>query len=255
MLIKIIKTELLKSRRSSAVRVTLIGSAFIPFVFLMMYVFKPDNFIASISPNPWIEHFINGFQSGAAFLLPMFIILITSLVTQIETSNNAWKQVFTSPVSITSVILAKFIMVQLIIISCFILFDLYMAITAVTANLIIPGYNFFSTHADLNAIFMYSLKIYLATLGISAIQFWISLRFKNYILPLGIGMALLITGMIVLRWEYIYLFPYAYPLLSFMTSVKLHQNWVVQHEYFSICFAVPVLVLAIIDVNRFKEKG
>ena len=68
-------------------------------------------------------------------------------------------------------------------------------------------------------------------------------------------MALLITGMIVMRWEYIYLYPYAYPMLSFMASVKLHQNWVVQHEYISVCYAVPILVLAIIDVNMFKEKG
>ncbi len=255
MLIKVIKAEFLKSKRSAAVRLTLIGSAFIPFVFLLMYVFKPEHFIESVSPNPWIEHYVGGFQSGAVFLLPMFIILITSLVTQIETRNNAWKQVFTSPVSVTSVIIAKFVLIQVIIISCFILFDIYMAISALTANLINPGYNFFSTHADLNAILMYSLKIYLATLGISAIQFWISLRFKNYILPLGIGMALLITGMIVLRWEYIYLYPYAYPMLSFMTSVKLHQNWVVQNEYISACYAVFVLVLAIIDVNRFKEKG
>ena len=255
MLIKVIKAELLKSKRSAAVRLTLIGSAFIPFVFLIMYVFKPDHFIASVSPNPWIEHYVGGFQSGAVFLLPMFIILITSLMTQIETRNNAWKQVFASPVSITSVILAKFIIVQAIIISCFILFDVYMGLSAVAANLINPGYNFLSTHIDMNAVLMYTLKIYLATLAISAIQFWISLRFKNYILPLGIGMALLITGMIVMRWEYIYLYPYAYPMLSFMASVKLHQNWVVQHEYISVCYAVPILVLAIIDVNMFKEKG
>jgi len=255
MLTSIIKTEFIKSKRSASLRLTVIGSAFIPFVFLMMYIFKPEHFIKALSVNPWIEHFTGGYQSGAAFLLPMFIILITSLVTQTETKNNAWKQVFTSPVSISSVILAKFVMIQVIIVSCFILFDVYMGLTAVLANVINPGYNFFSSHIDMNAILMYTLKIYTATLAISAIQFWISLRFKNYILPLGIGMALLITGMIVMNWEYIYLYPYAYPLLTFMTSIKLNQNWLVRHEYISMCYAVVFVILTILDVNRFKEKG
>lgn len=255
MLISLIKTEFIKSKRSASVRLTVLGSAFIPFIFLIMYVFKPEHFTKELSVNPWIEHFVGGYQSGAAFLLPMFIILITSLVTQTETKNNAWKQVYASPVSITSVILAKFIMVQVIIVSCFILFDLYMGLSAVSANLIIPGYNFFSSHLDMNAVFMYTLKLYTATLAISSIQFWISLRFKNYILPLGIGMALLITGLIVMRWEYIYLYPYAYPLLTFMTSIKINQNWLVKHEYISMGYAVVIMLLTIIDVNRFKEKG
>jgi lantibiotic transport system permease protein len=255
MLTSIIKTEFLKSKRSASVRLTVLGSAFIPFVFLMMYIFKPEHFIKALSVNSWIEHYVSGYQSGAAFLLPMFIILITSLVTQTETKNNAWKQVYASPVSITSVVLAKFIMVQVIIISCFILFDLYMGLTAIAANIINPGYNFFSSHLDMNAVMMYSLKIYAATLAISAIQFWISLRFKNYILPLGIGMALLITGLIVMNWEYIYLYPYAYPLLTFMTSISLGQNWLVKHEYISICYTLAILILTLFDVNRFKEKG
>jgi hypothetical protein len=255
MLTSIIKTEFIKSKRSASLRLTVIGSAFIPFIFLMMYIFKPEHFIKALSVNPWIEHYVGGFQSGAAFLLPMFIILITSLVTQTETKNNAWKQVFTAPVSITSVILAKFVMIQVIILSCFVLFDVYMGLTAVIANLINPGYNFFSSHLDMNAVLMYTLKIYTATLAISAIQFWISLRFKNYILPLGIGMALLITGLVVMRWEYIYLYPYAYPLLTFMTSIKLNQNWLVRHEYISMCYALIILLLTILDVNKFKEKG
>lgn len=255
MLISIIKTEFIKSKRSASARLTVIGSAFIPFVFLMMYVFKPEHFIKALSENPWIVHFLNGYQSGAAFLLPMFIILITSLVTQTETKNNAWKQVYASPVSITSVILAKFIMVQIIIISCFLLFDIYMGLSAAAANIINPGYNFFSSHLDMNAVFMYTMKLYISTLAISAVQFWISLRFKNYILPLGIGMALLITGFIVMRWEYIYLYPYAYPTLTLMTSVSLHENWLVKHEYISMGYALVVLLLTTFDVNRFKEKG
>jgi len=255
MLTSIIKTEFLKSKRSASVRLTLIGSAFIPFIFLMIYIFKPEHFMKALAVNPWIEHYLNGYQSGTAFLLPMFIILITSLVTQTETKNNAWKQVYASPVSITSVVLAKFIMVQVIIISCFILFDLYMGLTAVAANIVNPGYKFFSSHLDMNAVLMYTLKIYTATLAISAIQFWISLRFKNYILPLGIGMALLITGLIVMNWEYIYLYPYAYPLLTFMSSIKQNQNWLVKHEYISMGYALVILLLTIVDVNRFKEKG
>jgi hypothetical protein len=59
------------------------------------------------------------------------------------------------------------------------------------------------------------LKIFLATLGMASVQFFISQQSKNLILPLGIGIAGLISFMILVQgWEYASYHPYGYAILS-----------------------------------------
>ena len=54
---------------------------------------------------------------------------------------------------------------------------------------------------------------FVASLGIVGIQFWLSFRFKNFIVPLGIGMTLVIVGLIASRAPEAIYFPYAYNVL------------------------------------------
>jgi hypothetical protein len=40
------------------------------------------------------------------------------------------------------------------------------------------------------------VKAYIAGLGLSAIQFWMGLRFKSFLIPIGVGVLCFILGMI-----------------------------------------------------------
>ncbi|WP_315817522.1 hypothetical protein [Paraflavitalea speifideaquila] len=62
--------------------------------------------------------------------------------------------------------------------------------------------------------------MYVSILAVTVIQYWISLRLKNYIAPVGIGLALLITGLVVIQWEHIRYYPFAYTMLTYFTDLN-----------------------------------
>lgn len=215
------RAELLKTKRSASFWLSVFGALFIPVIFFMMYYFKPAVFILQLNPvDPWQSHFTRGWQSLSAFLLPMFIILVCSLIPQIEYKYNAWKQVFSSPQSLGNIFFSKFVTIHLMIIFCFILFNVFMILSAVSVNAVNADFPFFNHPINWQSLLRLSFKTYISILGISAIQYWLSLRFKNFIAPIGIGLALLITSIILIQWEHIYKFPMHFQSLHLFPSAN-----------------------------------
>jgi lantibiotic transport system permease protein len=250
-----IRSEAIKAKRSSAFWLSVLGAAFLPFTFLLMYYFKPSHFISALKLNPWTLHFIQGWQALSAFLLPMFIILTCSLITQIEYKNNSWKQVFASPQTIGEIFFSKFLTIHFMILFCFLLFNLFMILSAIIANTLNKGYSFFSHSIDWIALAKMNFKTYISILAISAIQYWLSLRFKNFIAPIGIGLAILITALVILNWEHIYKVPYAYPLLTFQSIQGKKAHLLQNHEWNSIGYFIFFTALAFADMKYRKERG
>jgi len=139
----------------------------------------------------------------------------------------------------------------------FVLFNLFLVGGAILANLIHKEFTFLSRSLEINSILKMNLKSFVSLLGIISIQYWLSLRIKNFIVPIAIGLGLLITAMIVQQWEHIYKVPYAYSFLTFLTMKRtliggpLFQN----HELNSMCWFVAVTVLAFLDMRFRKERG
>ena len=252
-----LQTEILKTKRSAAFWVCLLGSGFIPAIFTLMYSLRPDKFVSQFKVQPWESHFISGWQAFSAFLLPMFVILVCSMIPQIEYKNNTWKQVFASPQSIGNIFFSKLSTILLMILFLFVMFNVFMIGGALLANLIHKEYPFFSHGAQWDLILKMNLKSFISLLGIISIQYWLSLRVKNFIVPIAIGLALLITAMIILQWEHISKVPYAFPFLTFSSIAKggvkkiLFQN----HEMNSIGYFAFFTMLAFLDMRYRKERG
>ena len=130
-----------------------------------------------------------------------------------------------------------------------------MILAAVAANTLNKEYSFFSHSIDWVALSRMTLKTYISILGISAMQYWLSLRFKNFVVPIGIGLAFLITSLVILNWEHIYKIPYAYPLLTFQSIMAKKTHFLENHEWNSIGYFVFFTVLAFADMNYRKERG
>lgn len=254
-LIHSIQSDIIKTKRSSAFWLSLIGSIFIPIIFFLMYTFKPEPFIKDLGENPWFVHFNRGWQSLSGFLLPMFVILTCSLMMQIEYKNNTWKQVFASPQTLSNVFFSKMISIHAMIIFCILLFNVFMIASALMANLLNSKFLFLSRSFALTAVLKMSLKTYVSILAILAIQYWLSLRLRNFIAPIGIGLGLLITSLILMQWEHIDKMPYAFPLLTFMKGKPEGSSFFLRHEYYSMGMFVVLTGLALWDLSRRKERG
>lgn len=250
------RAEWLKTKRTAAAWITLAGAAFIPFTFFLMYVSKPDHFVAELTNDPWSKIIYQSWQAASVFLLPMYVILATSLIVQIEYRSNAWKQVYASPRSYTDIYFSKFIVIQAMIISCFLLFNVFIILAGYVTSLINAQYLFKQNSIPFKQLFILSAKLYISSLAITAIQYWLSLRLKNYIAPLGVGLALLVVGIIILRWENIHYYPYAYTALSFFRGSNPGASSALgKNEWFALGWFGLVLLLGFIDSIAKKEHG
>jgi len=253
------KAELIKTRRSASFWLSLIGSGVIPLIFFLMYVIEPKN-ADRYQVKPWELHFTQGWQAFAAFLLPMFVILICSLIPQIEYKNNTWKQVFASPQSVGNIFFSKYLSIIIMILFLFLMFNVFMILSGAVPNIFYSKYAFLKSSIDWGALLKLNFKTFVSLLGIISIQYWIGLRFRNFIVPIGIGLGLLVCSMILLQWAHVDKVPYAFPLRTFMTSVSKDKSELAgpllqNHELNSIGYFIFFSVLAFLDMRFRKERG
>jgi hypothetical protein len=196
-----VRAEIIKTKRSASFWLSILGATVIPLIFFLAYILKP----AEAYSNTWGIHFLQGWQVFNAFLLPMFVILICSLIPQIEYKNSAWKQVFASPQTIGNIFFSKYLTILIMILFLFLVFNILMVLSAVVPNLFFRKYTFLSNSIDWMQLVRLNLKTFISLLAIISFQYWLSLRFRNFIVPIGIGLGLLVTSLILyqLRWEHI----------------------------------------------------
>jgi len=249
------KAEFLKSKRTAAFWLTIVGAAFVPLVSSLRLIARPDRFIPVFEKDPWKLVINDNWEAGAFFMLPMYVILVTSLIVQTEYKNNTWKQVYASPRTLADIFFSRFVVIHTLILSAFILFNVFILFMACTVNLVHKGYTFFDHPVPWNTLLTLTLKIYFSVLAITAIQYWLSLRFKNFIIPLGIGVGLLITGFMIHQWDKLYCYPYMYPIIFFLREFQKNQEFINKAQVFDTIWFSVVLLIAYWDMATRKEKG
>ena len=254
------KAEIIKTKRSASFWLSLTGSIVIPLIFFLIYTLRPDRNYEKLQVKPWEIQFLQGWQAFASFLLPMFVILICSLIPQIEYKNNSWKQVFASPQSIGNIFFSKYAAIVIMILFLFLMFNIFMILAGVVPNLIFSKYAFLKNSIDWAALLKLNFKTFVALLGIVSIQYWMGLRFRNFIVPIGIGLGFLVTAMILSSWEHIDKVPYAFPFLTFTSSMTENRTELAgpllqNHELNSIGYFIFFTTLAFLDIRFRKERG
>jgi hypothetical protein len=182
-----LRSEILKTKRTASLYFTLIGAAVVPVIFLMNVLLDEDG-IDATRKNPLNALFkLLSEMNGLAFF-PWFIILICTLLPQIEYRNNTWKQVFTSPQTKADVFMAKFVNIHLLMLLFMVSTHLFMFIAIVFASSIKPALGFFNHPLDGRTVFLNAANAYVTMLAVCAIQFWIGLRFKILLFPLPLAL-------------------------------------------------------------------
>jgi hypothetical protein len=251
------RAEVLKTKRTASVWLTVLGAGFIPSLFFFGFIFKPGGAIKQLAAAPWTTHFMWGWYALSSFLFPMYIILICSLIPQIEYKNNTWKQVFAAPQSVGTIFFSKFLTIQFMIVFFFLLFNGFMLGCGILVNLFNPKFTFLDHTVPWSDLIKLNLKTYTSILGISAIQYAVSLRFKNFITPIGIGLALLIAALLGsdLHWSHIFKMPYAHPLLTLKYMAGKDRPFLENHEWNALLFCIAFLAIGFLDTRFRKEKG
>jgi len=160
-----------------------------------------------------------------SLLLPMLIVFIGYSVNSIEHKADTWKTLFSLPISKFAVYSAKYFYAMFLVFLCLTLFVLFTVSFGNLLGMIKPELKFhdYDMSGVLSQLYF---KLFLSSLGILSIQFLLSLLFRDFLKPMGIGFVATITGVILVanQWKYDYLFPYSHPMLALSALPQHHSH-------------------------------
>ena len=247
------RNELIKLKKTFAFWLSIISALIVPLLSLVIGFFKTKMLIPGEGVNPWDDFMMKQITSAIPFLVPMFIVLFTSLILQIEHKSFGMKHLFSLPIPKWSIYFGKLSVVLLSVVGTYAYFFIAILISGGLLGFVHPDLRFLDMQPD----YMSNIKLlgtsFMASLGIVGIQFWMSFRFKNFIAPLGVGMTLVVVGLIISRDPDSIYFPYAYNALSIAMgdTVPLLYGFSKISIYSVSCFVI-VSVLGYLDIRRLN---
>jgi lantibiotic transport system permease protein len=240
-----LRTEVIKMKNTLGVWTALIFPLFVVFMNFMIYHNRPKALLGG-EINPWIFISRNAVSVYSILFLPLFIAVITFYINYNEHKSNAWRQIYALPIPKGSVYTAKLFMSFMIICSSMLFFYLINYASIIILKSLHPEIPFDKYIYD-SIIWITFVKITLASAGILAIQFVISILFGNFIYPLGFGLLATFAGAFLMQWEKIIYYPYAYPFQAALDMMKGNYTVFNQNIIFSllalIFFAVSGYVI------------
>lgn len=249
------QSEWIKKKRSLASWLVIVGGFFIPAILLIGRFYNFDGIAAAnAADNIWDRLYSRCWQFMGMFLLPMGVILASSLVTQIEFRNNSWKQLHASPQRFSTIFFSKLLVILLMLLQFFILFNLGVYLLGTIPALFFSSIPFPKQAFSLSLLLKQNTPYLIACLPVVALQYLISLQFRNFLVPIGCGLGLLVASLIALSWKYGYIVPYSYCAYAFLGKMVL-SNPSVNTNYWALGYFIGIIVLAfVLYVNR-RERG
>lgn len=175
-----------------------------------------DLYLHSQSKKIWESLFFRCWDLNNIMLLPLGVILVTSLMAQIEFRNTTWKQWMTTPQSISVVFFSKLSYTVFMLLQFFVLFNLGIYLCGVLPSLLFRGVPYPEERIPFVFFLKMNLRFFIACLPILALQYLLGLQFKNFLVPLGIGIGLYVASILAVHWKHGYVVPYTYSLLNAM---------------------------------------
>jgi hypothetical protein len=249
-----LRSENLKTKRTAAFYLTIIAAIFGPFMSLLDVVLS-EGISAEDGKTIFNKMMIEKFQMTGLVMFPLFVVLICTLLPQIEYKNNGWKQVLTSPQTKGNVFIAKFINTHTLILLFLVTNQLAVFLNVVVLHFREPSLNVLNQPLNGYAILANVVNIYVALLAMSSIQFLLGLRFKNFIVPIAVGISCWIIGTILVmeyKSNFAVYFPYSFHVFGSFPEYKPQLNTI---RWASVVYAVLFLVLGFIDFNRRGGKS
>ena len=245
-----LRSEILKLKRTLSIYLCVLAAVFGPLMSFLEHL-EPDEKLAQ--GLPWIQHFIEGREPVCIALLPFYIILICALLMQIENRDKTWKQVLSSPQRKINIFFGKFLVLQIMVLLFLICYNFFTGLTGVAIEMMDPA--IYGGKLELSRIIAVNTQTWILSLGLSAIQFWLSLRFRNFVAPLGIGLVgWFLAPMMLFQFKtgLIEYYPYAFTVLSVMSNYKSN---IATYQWYSVITAVLFLGIAFFEFRKLKVSA
>ncbi|SDK59328.1 hypothetical protein SAMN05421823_10316 [Catalinimonas alkaloidigena] len=252
-----LRAEILKGKNSFAFWLAAVGTTCVLVVLWMLQLF--GHAVVPTSESPW-RAWIDAFYAGTDFiLLPLFVIIIASLVAYQEHAGAMWKHLYALGVSRWDLYVSKLVYIALLFAAAHLYFIMGMLVAGLLTGLVRPESGLLHAWPDFGQVFALGFKTVVSMLGLLAIQYWISIRFRSFVVALGAGVIGFVAATLLAKSSALVLyFPYAYPLLY--TRVyrgefsALQWGPVSTVELLSLLYFAVFTVLGYWDVRRLDVR-
>jgi len=252
------QSEWLKTKRSLAFWMVVIGGFFTPSIIIVARLIRYERLPQVYSAeNFWDLLWKNSWESMAIFFLPLGAILSTSLIAQLEYKNNTWKQLHALPLSYTTIFFAKLAVILVLMLQFFALFNVGIYLAAIVPYLVVSGTPYPTEPLPYTKFLEQNLLYFVDTLPIVALQYLISLHSKNFLVPVGLGFVIWVGALAALSWQFGYIIPYTYPMYNYLKSGVETKAAIPQlniHVLAGVWFAVITAVSYVMYLTK-KDKG
>lgn len=251
-------SEWLKKKHSLASWLVVCGGCFTPLIILIARLVYRSQLPKLYSiPGFWNQLWSSAWESMAIFLLPMGVVMATSLIVQIEYKNNAWKQVHTLPLTRGTIFFAKLGVVLVMLVQFFALFNITLLAAAYIPAALVSGVPFPPGQVPWKMFAVENGLYFIDCLPIVALQFLVSLRYRNFLVAVGGGFLLWILSIAVLSWKHGYWIPYTYTMFN---HLKMQTNGRAIHppvnfHVLAATYFVGLTAVSYILYLTKKEKG
>lgn len=257
--------ELRKSRRTFALWLTMLYPLFV--VFLVSLAHLGSHFEDT---NPWTRYIYNIGETGS-FFFPFFLIAVLGFYGQIEHKSNTWKHILSLPIPKWAVFSGKLGMVFMLLLFSLVFFIVFSYTFAFILNQISARMTFSEGGISFHLLIRQLIRSFLSGFLIIALQYWMSLRFRNLIIPFIIGLVLIIlpialaiimgmTGFITdpAMIEKIFSYdPYSYPFTHAFKLTKEAAGQIhlfpANSQWFAL-ISLAVFLLAYLDFSKRNIK-
>ncbi len=249
------ESEWIKKRRSLSSLLVLVGGFFTPVIIIVARLFRPDQLPAIYSAAGfWDKLWKSSWESMAIMLLPMGVIMATSLIAQLEYKNNTWKQLHTTPISLTTIYFSKLAVIIVMMLQFFVLFNIGIYLAGIVPYLLVSGVPYPGDPIPFLFFIKENSLYFIDCLPIIALQYLISLKYKNFLLPIGAGMLFWVGALGSLSWKYSFIIPYTYCMYHYLEdSGKFHPA--VDIHMMAIGYFIVFTVLGYVLYLTKSEKG
>lgn len=200
--------EIRKSRRSMAVWLSVLGTLANVFLFAILAALHPDYAV-----NHWTDYFRIHYDGIAFMMLPLFVIILCSLVTYLEHRSDHWVLLRTLPIGPSTLYLGKYLFMLGLFFLAHLAFVAGMLLSGSILGLWHSGFSGLRQMPDWSLLIRLIGQTLLSIAGLLSLHYWLSLYFRAFIIPLTIGILGFVTTLLLDgTWDYLWILPYAPPV-------------------------------------------
>ena len=235
---KVLIAEIHKGRHSFAWWLSWVGTIANAIMLFILMWWDEAKWEESTFENPWQTYVVGHYEGIAFMMLPLYVIILASLVTFMEHRRQMWVQLYTLPVERWKIYFSKQLYTLLLFIAAHFLFILALLFTGGILGIIKPDTGLLHSWPDGIQIMELAGKTIFSILALLSLQYGLSVRFRHFIIPLTIGiLGFVLASLLGPDWEYAYLNPYAYPIHFMPEYLDQTDNggiifWIINLMYF-----------------------